>query len=252
MIRRRYFSMSLTQDWARAEMHGARLDTPRRFPNLIRICEKLAQNAGKSLSAALGNATPQAPSPPLLVPSPPPPPPARRARPGHPPPLPGRPGGGAGDRRAGHGAPRLLHPPRLPGTGTHRLLPRLLGPVCPVGARPAPRPAAPRFAGAAVLGARSRDLWSTPPGAPAPPGREGDPHLGGSRRRRGAGSSPRRAAHSGGSPRSRPLPLPRPPPPTHHPPGGPRFPDATRPILARPRGGTGDPQPPPRPPHPPL
>src|SRR4029450_8514846 len=60
MIRRRYFSMSLTQDWARAEMHGARLDTPRRFPNLIRICEKLAQNAGKSLSAALGNATRQA------------------------------------------------------------------------------------------------------------------------------------------------------------------------------------------------
>ena len=52
--------MSLTQDWARAEMQGARLDTPRRLPNLIRIGEKLAQNAGKSLSAALGNATRQA------------------------------------------------------------------------------------------------------------------------------------------------------------------------------------------------
>jgi Transposase DNA-binding len=52
--------LSLTQGWARAEMQGARLDTPRRLPNLIRICENLAQNAGKSLSAALGDATRQA------------------------------------------------------------------------------------------------------------------------------------------------------------------------------------------------
>jgi hypothetical protein len=41
-------------------MEGARLDSPRRLPNLIRICEKLGQHAGKSLSAALGDATRQA------------------------------------------------------------------------------------------------------------------------------------------------------------------------------------------------
>jgi Transposase Tn5 dimerisation domain len=53
-------STGLSTGWAHREMRGARLDTPRRLPNLIRICEKLGQHAGKSLSAALGDATRQA------------------------------------------------------------------------------------------------------------------------------------------------------------------------------------------------
>jgi hypothetical protein len=45
--------MALLESRARAEMEGVRLDTRRRLPNLVRICEKLLQHAGKSLSAAL-------------------------------------------------------------------------------------------------------------------------------------------------------------------------------------------------------
>jgi hypothetical protein len=41
-------------------MHGARLDTARRLPNLVLICEKLHQQPGKSFSAALGDGTRQA------------------------------------------------------------------------------------------------------------------------------------------------------------------------------------------------
>jgi hypothetical protein len=52
--------MALTDSWALQEMGGAVLDTPRRLRNLVLICEKLLQNSGKSLSAALGDATRQA------------------------------------------------------------------------------------------------------------------------------------------------------------------------------------------------
>jgi hypothetical protein len=53
-------TVALTEGWAWKEMRGARLDTPRRLPNLVRTCEKLFANAGKSLSAALGDDTRQA------------------------------------------------------------------------------------------------------------------------------------------------------------------------------------------------
>ena len=52
--------MAMNQGWAAVEMKTARLDDARRRPNLIRICERLAEQPGKSLSAALGPALRQA------------------------------------------------------------------------------------------------------------------------------------------------------------------------------------------------
>jgi hypothetical protein len=52
--------MMTNEGWAAAEMKGARLDDARRRGNLIRICERLAEQPGKSLSAALGPALRQA------------------------------------------------------------------------------------------------------------------------------------------------------------------------------------------------
>jgi hypothetical protein len=52
--------MMLNQGWAAGEMARARLDDARRRPNLVRMCERLAEQPGKSLSAALGPALRQA------------------------------------------------------------------------------------------------------------------------------------------------------------------------------------------------
>lgn len=52
--------MEVALGWAGVEMQGARLDTPRRLRNLVRTCENMFSNAGKSLSSALGDDVRQA------------------------------------------------------------------------------------------------------------------------------------------------------------------------------------------------
>jgi hypothetical protein len=51
--------VSYVDSWAYTEVCRARLDTPRRLPNLVQIVQCLFEQAGKSFSAALGDGTRQ-------------------------------------------------------------------------------------------------------------------------------------------------------------------------------------------------